>query len=39
MNYRLLKAYLNMWPIVPFYMLCIHYKFKDKVRLDIAMWK
>lgn len=39
MNYRLLKVYLNMWRIVPFYMLCIHCKFKDKVRLDIAMWK
>ena len=32
MNYRLLKVYLNMWRIVPFYMLCIHWGMKRKTR-------
>ena len=38
MNYRRVKTYLNMWRIVPVYVLCTHCRFKEKVRLDIAMW-
>lgn len=39
MDYRNLKVYLNMWRIAPVYMICTHCKFKEKVKLDIAMWK
>lgn len=39
MNYRLWKVYLNIWRVVPFYVLCKHCKFKDRVKMDIAMWK
>ncbi len=39
MNYRILKVYLSMWRVLPFYMLCKHCKFKDRVKMDITMWK
>ena len=34
MNHRYIKVYVNMWRILPFYIICKH-----KVGLDIAMWK
>lgn len=39
MNHRYIKVYVNMWRILPFYIICKHCKHKDKVDLDIAMWK
>ena len=39
MCHRFTKEYVNMWRILPFYIICKHCKHKDKVGLDIAMWK
>ena len=38
MDYRVLLVYTNMWRIFPFYLICKHSKFQDKVNKDINVW-
>lgn len=39
MDYRKIIAGINIWRILPFYYLCMHSRYKDKVKKDLNIWK
>lgn len=39
MDYRNILVTINYWRTIPFYYMCIHSCFKEKVEMDLIQWK